>query len=407
MPTNDPDCRIAERGWVLGQGQDERAGEGDLAPTPLQRRGLGGGASTAAPDPEFLRGEVLPPPPTPSSEEEGAFAADPVLTPESKVRFLDALAAHGNVRVAAARVGVHRSTLYLARRRDAGFAAGWLAALVQARGHAEAVLAERALEGVEEPIYYRGELIAVRRRFDTRLLLAHLARLDQLCADADAAGAAAAAAAGQFDTVLGQIAGLPEAEAHDADSGEAVYWPPRAEYLADAEQSAVEARIDPGPIVATAAAEWDAFHARLWAALDVWLAAVCTLSAPDLSAVPRSAPREFKSLGRAGAVPVWTLSNVSSVSTVSTGYHGSRVPSHANRPPLSAGCSWVSVCSMAAALAAGAVNWPSRKPRWNGADNPVSTVPGCSAAITAWGWLRRHSIAKLAISMLSAALAAR
>ena len=93
-----------------------------------------------------------------------AFSSDPVLTPERKLRFLDELARHGNVRVAAARVGCSRSGLYLARRRDLVFAAGWRAALVLARDHAEAVLAERALDGVEEPVFYHGEVVAMRRR---------------------------------------------------------------------------------------------------------------------------------------------------------------------------------------------------------------------------------------------------
>ena len=59
---------------------------------------------------------------------QGGFADDPVLTPQRKARFLDELSRHGNVRVAAARVGVSRSGLYLARRRDGLFAEGWRAA---------------------------------------------------------------------------------------------------------------------------------------------------------------------------------------------------------------------------------------------------------------------------------------
>ena len=120
--------------------------------------------------------------------------------PALKLRFLDELAQHGNVRVAAGRVGVSRSGLYLARRRDSAFAAGWLAALREARWHAEAVLAERALEGVEEQVFYHGEVIATRRRYDTRLLLAHLARLDALCAEEPETE--------PFDVALAQVAGL-------------------------------------------------------------------------------------------------------------------------------------------------------------------------------------------------------
>lgn len=65
-----------------------------------------------------------------------------------------------------------------AGQRSARFAAGWDGALVLARQVAEDVLAQRALEGVEEPVFYRGEQVGSRWRFDARLLLAHLARLD-------------------------------------------------------------------------------------------------------------------------------------------------------------------------------------------------------------------------------------
>jgi hypothetical protein len=56
----------------------------------------------------------------------------------------------------------------------------WDAALVLARPQVEEVLADRALNGIVETVYYRGEEIATRTRFDTRLLLAHLGRLDRM-----------------------------------------------------------------------------------------------------------------------------------------------------------------------------------------------------------------------------------
>ncbi|QPC97764.1 hypothetical protein [Qipengyuania soli] len=42
------------------------------------------------------------------------------------------------------------------------------------------MLADRALNGVEEAVFYHGEEVARRRRYDSRLLLAHLARLDRM-----------------------------------------------------------------------------------------------------------------------------------------------------------------------------------------------------------------------------------
>jgi hypothetical protein len=48
------------------------------------------------------------------------------------------------------------------------------------RGSISTVLADRALNGVTETVFYHGEEVATRTRYDARLLLAHLARLDRL-----------------------------------------------------------------------------------------------------------------------------------------------------------------------------------------------------------------------------------
>jgi hypothetical protein len=125
-------------------------------------------------------------------------------TPERKTRFLDHLAARGNVRLACARVGLSPEAAYCLRRRDARFARGWAAALVLAREGSVQVLADRAIDGVEEPIYYRGELVGSRRKYDSRLLLAHIARLDRLVDEK-----AAAADARRFDELLAWIAEEP------------------------------------------------------------------------------------------------------------------------------------------------------------------------------------------------------
>ncbi|BDI61442.1 hypothetical protein [Qipengyuania nanhaisediminis] len=52
--------------------------------------------------------------------------------------------------------------------------------MVKARAHVEAVLTDRAIHGVEEAVFYHGEEVARRRRYDSRLLLALLARLDRI-----------------------------------------------------------------------------------------------------------------------------------------------------------------------------------------------------------------------------------
>ena len=108
----------------------------------------------------------------------------PVFTRERQAAFLAALAEGREVRRAAARAGVSHATAYRERRASPAFRQAWDAALLAARVHAEQVLATRAVDGVEEEVWYHGEVVATRRRYDSRLLLAHLGRLDRLCADA-------------------------------------------------------------------------------------------------------------------------------------------------------------------------------------------------------------------------------
>ncbi|MCB2066171.1 MAG: hypothetical protein KDE15_05970 [Erythrobacter sp.] len=109
------------------------------------------------------------------------------LTPQRMADFLDSLKVMGSVAIACRRAGVARQTAYRARRRSPGFARAWDAATVAARDVAETELADRAINGVEEAVYYHGEEVARRRRFDARLLLAHLARLDRAAERLDVA----------------------------------------------------------------------------------------------------------------------------------------------------------------------------------------------------------------------------
>jgi hypothetical protein len=145
--------------------------------------------------------------------------------PAQQVRFLDALSLHGNVRAAAARVGVSRDTVYRTRRRTPGSAQLWEAALVIARGAGEAELATRAFDGVATPVFVRGEHVATWRRHDPRYLLTHLARLDRrIGQNGGACGGAeqdAQIRAGRFDELLAALAGqpVPDDFAHAAQVG--------------------------------------------------------------------------------------------------------------------------------------------------------------------------------------------
>lgn len=127
-------------------------------------------------------------------------ALAPDLPRETLARFVACLSQWGNVRAAALQAGASRAHLYRMRRASAQFRDMWDAALVLARPQVEEVLADRALNGVQEVVYYHGEEVATRTRYDARLLLAHLGRLDRL-------GAAhpVAMAAREFDVRLEEL----------------------------------------------------------------------------------------------------------------------------------------------------------------------------------------------------------
>jgi hypothetical protein len=133
-------------------------------------------------------------------------------TPARKAQFLDHLAHDGAVRAACGRVGMSREAAYQLRRRDAAFARAWDAALVLARAVSAEVLECRAIHGVEEDVWYRGELVGTRRKYDSRLLLAHMARLDKAAEDASARHDAA-----RFDELLALVGGENEEDRSDCD----------------------------------------------------------------------------------------------------------------------------------------------------------------------------------------------
>ncbi|WP_340588066.1 hypothetical protein [Erythrobacter alti] len=147
----------------------------------------------------------------------------PLLTPARQAEFCERLAQHGNVRLACRALGISSQTAYRARRASAQMRACWDAALVIARQSVEEVLADRAINGVEESVFYHGEEVATRRRYDSRLLLAHLARLDakaERLAACSACDAPLEAEAG-FDAALERLGELPEGQ-----SGEGQELPP-------------------------------------------------------------------------------------------------------------------------------------------------------------------------------------
>lgn len=78
---------------------------------------------------------------------------------KARKAFCDVLAVTDNVSMAAAAVGISTSTAYEHRKTDAVFAAMWAEAQALAADSLEYALRRRAMEGVREPLFYKGEPI--------------------------------------------------------------------------------------------------------------------------------------------------------------------------------------------------------------------------------------------------------
>ncbi|MBL29548.1 MAG: terminase [Rhodospirillaceae bacterium] len=88
--------------------------------------------------------------------------------------FLDALVETGSLAAALAASGYGRVQMQRARERDSAFARAWDEALEAAVDALEQEARRRAVEGVEKPVWYRGEQVGTVREVSDRLLLALL-----------------------------------------------------------------------------------------------------------------------------------------------------------------------------------------------------------------------------------------
>jgi hypothetical protein len=108
--------------------------------------------------------------------------------PWKKAQFLLVLAAGGIVADACAAVGMSVASAYALKNRRSGRAFGkmWEAILIhRARGRLADDNFARAMNGVVEQVLKDGAVIAERRRFDSRLSMAVLTRLDRLAESRD------------------------------------------------------------------------------------------------------------------------------------------------------------------------------------------------------------------------------
>lgn len=111
----------------------------------------------------------------------GAARADGFTAPKRRT-FLAALSETGRYDKAAARVRMSTSAVTKLRARDAQFAAQCEEALARSWTNmaeaAEQAAFARAIDGVEEPVFSRGQQVGTRRRYSEGLLRIVLKRLD-------------------------------------------------------------------------------------------------------------------------------------------------------------------------------------------------------------------------------------
>ncbi len=91
-------------------------------------------------------------------------------TPGAKRRFFEVIAETGNVSEALRAVGRSRRQAYRLRATDADFAARWDEAVDTAVDALEAEARRRALDGYDEPVFYRGRVCGQVRRYSDRLM---------------------------------------------------------------------------------------------------------------------------------------------------------------------------------------------------------------------------------------------
>ena len=130
-------------------------------------------------------------------------------------RFLAELANTGVVADACRAVGISRDSAYALRNRAGGraFSLAWDAAILISRGAVADDVMSRARHGCVDRVYRNGELVAERHRFDNRLTMAVLTRLDRLAEGLGENAPVARAVAQEWD----QFLDIVEAGGEEAD----------------------------------------------------------------------------------------------------------------------------------------------------------------------------------------------
>lgn len=212
-------------------------------------------------------------------------------TPQRQVDFIAALAECGCVDAACKRVGISTTAAYELRRRveAQSFRIAWDLALDYAIQRLSDAAFSRAIHGVAQPIFYKGEQVGERRKYDERLTQFLLRYRDPVrygaWLDTCRAERAPDAAAIQLSKVLLQV----EADAHAHGAGKrpspAFFRHAPARYVGIEEQDQMEDEAAARRATARAAAEQAeadrAFQAYLDSDLDGDVAPTSPTSAPD------------------------------------------------------------------------------------------------------------------------------
>ncbi len=179
-------------------------------------------------------------------------------SPERQRGFLERIAEGATVDEATASVGLSPRAAYSLRRRAAGaaFALGWDAAKLVARPIVAEALFCRAMVGQIERLTKPDGDVIERHRFDNRLAMSLLARLDRHAEESETTNAAARLIASEFDAFLDLV---------ERDAG-----PARAGLFLGERVRSSDAGEGMAPIVALARADrWLRSNAGLASEIDV------------------------------------------------------------------------------------------------------------------------------------------
>lgn len=91
------------------------------------------------------------------------------FTIERKMAFLAALATTCNITKACKAVDISRQTVYDERDEDPAFAEAWEKALERGADVLEDMAKERAFDGVDEPVFYQGDVSGTVKRYSDTL----------------------------------------------------------------------------------------------------------------------------------------------------------------------------------------------------------------------------------------------